>query len=275
MTGKCIHLEGRAVLALTGEDRLNFLEGLITRGIKHIGQDAWVYAGLLTPQGKYLHDFFLREESETLLLDCAESQAATLTRKLMMYRLRSKVDIAQTDRQVFAHLGVEDGPHVDPRLAAMGARSLDGDPTGTMADYNAHRLRLGVPDGPDDFLQDKTLWLETNADVLGGVDFDKGCYVGQEITARMRYRGKVRRRLIPIKATQPIPAHTPIHLGERQVGDTRSTIETTDGALGLANLRVEDLEKGPLRAGDVELSPWVPDWLAPAITPDESAAHGT
>ncbi|MGD1955894.1 MAG: YgfZ/GcvT domain-containing protein [Sphingomonadales bacterium] len=144
-----------------------------------------------------------------------------------------------------------------------------------MAEYNAHRLRLGVPDGPDDFLQDKTLWLETNADVLGGVDFDKGCYVGQEITARMRYRGKVRRRLIPIKATQPIPAHTPIHLGERQVGDTRSTIETTDGALGLANLRVEDLEKGPLRAGDVELSPWVPDWLAPAITPDESAAHGT
>ncbi|MGD1955895.1 MAG: hypothetical protein ACFBZ9_11800 [Sphingomonadales bacterium] len=123
MTGKCIHLEGRAVLALTGEDRLTFLEGLITRGIKHIGQNAWVYAGLLTPQGKYLHDFFLREESETLLLDCAESQAATLTRKLMMYRLRSKVDIAQTDRQVFAHLGVEDGPHVDPRLAAMGARS--------------------------------------------------------------------------------------------------------------------------------------------------------
>jgi hypothetical protein len=110
-------------------------------------------------------------------------------------------------------------------------------------------------------VQEKTLWLESNADCLEGVDFQKGCYVGQELTARMRYRGKVRRRLIPIEADADIPANTPILLGEREIGSTRSVF----GSKGIANLKVEDLEKGPLTAGGVAVSAWLPDWLRPTV----------
>ncbi|MEO0412014.1 MAG: folate-binding protein [Pseudomonadota bacterium] len=271
MSDRCIQLIDRRVLILSGEERKSFLQGLITNDVNKIAPERWLYAGLLTPQGKYLYDFFITEVDDALLLDCSEVHLTELKRKLMMYKLRSKVEISDSDNTIFAHL--DDTPEAwqDPRHPAMGSRRLDGTPTADIAAYLSHRLAHGIPDGPADFLQDKTLWLETNADLLNGVDFEKGCYVGQELTARMRYRGKVRRRLIPVQAKADIPPGTPIKFGEREIGDVRST----NGQKALANLKVEDISKAPLMAGDVSLTPWLPDWLeATVIKSQEEADNG-
>lgn len=268
MSDQTIQLTDRKTLVIAGEERKSFLQGLITNDVNKIAPQRWVYAGLLTPQGKYLFDFFMTEDGDTIVLDCAESQIEPLKRKLMLYKLRSKVTIDVGDHEIFAHLGDEAPAWQDPRSAHIGSRRFDGTANADMATYTAHRLSHGIPNGPEDFLQDKTLWLETNADLLNGVDFEKGCYVGQELTARMRYRGKVRRRLIPVKATSPIPANTPILLGEREIGDVRSSHQT----LALANLKVEDLEKSPLLANEVEITPWLPEWLAPVAAKAKAEA---
>lgn len=261
MTTASAKLSDRAVLRLSGPDWRTLLQGLITNDVEKIAANSWLYAALLTPQGKYLYDFFITLDGDDAVLDVHADHCTALQRKLMMYRLRSKVEISAPDDAIFAQWGGTYDAMADPRHAAMGTRTLSGDDTASLADYTAHRLGLGIPDGPSDFIQEKTLWLESNADCLNGVDFKKGCYVGQELTARMKYRGKVRRRLIPITSEHDIPANTPILLGEREIGDTRSTM----GAKGLANLRVEDLEKGPLMAGDVEITAWLPDWLRQAV----------
>ncbi|MEM7571006.1 MAG: folate-binding protein [Pseudomonadota bacterium] len=276
MSDRCIELTDRRVLVLSGEDRKTFLQGLITNDVEKITGETWLYAGLLTPQGKYLHDFFLTEEGESLLMDCAASQQEALVRKLTLYKLRSKVDITASDKTLFAHWSddatYDDDTWQDPRHPAMGKRTFSGTANAAMEDYETHRLDLGIPDGPRDFLQDKTLWLETNADLLNGVDFNKGCYVGQELTARMRYRGKVRRRLIRVRSDAAIPPATPIYLSEREIGDVR----TSAGNTALANLKVEDLEKGPLTAAGVAITPSPQDWLAPIIAAhkDKAEANG-
>lgn len=261
MTSVSAKLSDRATIKLSGPDWRSMLQGLITNDVEKIEADKWVYAALLTPQGKYLYDFFITLEGDDAVLDVFADDRGTLVRKLMMYRLRSNVEITPTDSAIFAHWGGTYTAFLDPRLEAMGARTFSGEESASEDDYKAHRLSLGIPGGPYDILQDKTLWLESNADCLNGVDFQKGCYVGQELTARMRYRGKVRRRLIPIEAQSDIPANTPIMLGEREIGATRSTL----GKKGIANLKVEDLEKGPLMAGDLEIKAWVPDWLRATV----------
>ncbi|MEM6682081.1 MAG: folate-binding protein [Pseudomonadota bacterium] len=261
MTSHSAKLSDRAVIRLSGPDWKAMLQGLITNTVDKIAPDSWLYAGLLSPQGKYLFDFFITRDGEDAVMDVAAEQRDTLVRKLMMYRLRSKVDITPTDDAIYAHWGETFDTHLDPRLPAMGQRRLQGEDTASAQDYKAHRIRLGIPDGPLDFIADKTLWLETNADLLNGVDFQKGCYVGQENTARMRYRGKVRRRLIPIQSDAPIPEHTPIMLGRKQAGDTRSS----SGTHALANLRVEDLNKEPFMVGDTEIKAWIPEWLKETV----------
>lgn len=261
MQASCARLTDRTLLRLSGADWRAFLQGLITNDVEHSRSGAWLYAGLLTPQGKYLYDFFLTLDGDDALLDIYEGHKDAMLRKLMMYRMRSKVEITPDETPLYAAWNTDDQAMADPRLPAMGTRAFAGEETANLEDYKAHRLALGIPDGPHDILQEKTLWLESNADLLHGVDFQKGCYVGQELTARMRYRGKVRRRLIPISSDSDIPAHTPIMLGERDIGETRST----HGKQGLANLRVEDLEKGPLLSGGIALKPWLPDWLLPTV----------
>jgi len=254
-------LSDRSVVRLSGPDWKSLLQGLITNDVEQVKDGAWLYAALLTPQGKYMFDFFITADGDDAVLDIFADQRDVFVRKLMMYRLRSKVEIVPTDDEIYAHWGDGQDHLLDPRLPALGARTLSGTETASLSDYKAHRIALGVPDGPYDFEAERTLWLETNADCLSGVDFEKGCYVGQELTARMRYRGKVRRRLIPIESNTDIPEHTPITLGDREIGDTRSAV----GPKGIANLRVEDLQKGPLMAGDVEIKPWLPDWLKSAV----------
>lgn len=184
----------RAVIRLSGEDVRGFLQGLVTNDVSG---DLPVWAGLLTPQGKALFDFIVWPDFENdghdLLIDCEAAQADALVRRLSIYRLRRPIRIERTDLAV--HWSVDGDTGVpDPRLAALGHRWIG--PADEPADgWLAHRLSLGVSEGVAELGQDKTLWLECKARAFNGVSFTKGCYVGQENTARMHHRSKVNRQL--------------------------------------------------------------------------------
>lgn len=184
-------LGDRAVIRLSGEDVRGFLQGLVTNDV--LGALP-VWAGLLTPQGKALFDFLLWADGADVLIDCEASQAEALAKRLAMYRLRRAITITRDDSLAVHWAPAGEAGVPDPRLAALGRRWI-APPDGAATGYHAHRLSLGVPEGVDELGQDKTLWLETNAGELNGVSFTKGCYVGQENTARMNYRQKVNRRL--------------------------------------------------------------------------------
>jgi tRNA-modifying protein YgfZ len=189
----------RAVIRLAGEDVRGFLQGLVTNDVAGALP---VYGGLLTPQGKALFDFIVWGDGDDILIDGEATQADALVRRLSMYRLRRPITIARDDA-LAVHWSRDGGGVPDPRNAALGHRWI-APPTVSASGWHAHRLSLGVPEGAAELGQDKTLWLETNARELNGVSFTKGCYTGQENTARMHHRGKVNRRLAVIDAqTEP------------------------------------------------------------------------
>jgi folate-binding protein YgfZ len=187
----------RAVIRLSGEDVHGFLQGLVTQDVRQVAPDAPRWSGLLSPQGKALFDFVLWAEGDDLLIDCEAAQAEALVRRLTLYRLRRPIAIAR-DPALAVHWSKAGEAGVpDPRLAALGRRWLAA-ADGCVEGWHAHRLSLGVPEGVADLGQDQILWLEVNAAELNGVSFTKGCYVGQENTARMNYRQKVNRRLVVV-----------------------------------------------------------------------------
>jgi folate-binding protein YgfZ len=203
-------LFSRAVVRLSpehGEDAAGFLQGLVTQDVTGALP---VWAGLLTPQGKVLFDFIVWPSGNDLLLDCEASAADALVRRLSLYRLRRKIAIG-VDRDVAVHwrAHIGDGASPDPRLAALGERWVapaDADDAESAdTEWKAHRLRLGVMEGRAELGDGQTLWLECNAVELNGVSFTKGCYVGQENTARMNWRQKVNRRLlvVPLASSDP------------------------------------------------------------------------
>ena len=189
-------LTDRAVIRLSGDGVSDFLQGLVTNDV---AGPLPVYAGLLTAQGKALFDFIVWADGEDLLIDCEATQADAMMRRLRMYRLRRSIaiDVDATQAVHWSPNGEQGVP--DPRNAALGQRWIA--PPGEPADgWHAHRLSLGVVEGVDELGSDASLWLETNAREQNGVSFTKGCYVGQENTARMNYRGKVNRRLAIVAA---------------------------------------------------------------------------
>ena len=278
-------LTDRALIRIAGEDARQFLQDLISNDIEKLGPATAIHAALLTPQGKYLHDFFAFEHATAILLDCEADRRDDLMRRLKRYRLRLKIDIEDNDElSAFALTGdgVREmaGPfaggivYADPRLAELGARAafpeggaaaLDAGGFQPMArdDYERLRIGQGVPDGSRDLVVEKALLLESGFEELAGVDFDKGCYVGQEVTARMKYRGLVRKRLLPVEIDGPAPEPgTAVVRGESTVGELRTSI----GGRGLALLRLEDVERAAagevrLSAGDARINPLKPDWL--------------
>ena len=189
-------LPHRALLRLCGTEVRGFLQGLVTVDM-HGVMPRW--GALLTPQGKALFDFFLWADADDILIDCERDQADALVKRLAMYRLRRPIVIARDDT-LAVHWSPEEPPHAaspDPRLAALGWRWL-AVPSQPANDWHASRLALGVTEGAAELGAGETLWLECNAAELNGVDFAKGCYVGQENTARMHYRAKVNRRLVVV-----------------------------------------------------------------------------
>ncbi len=231
-------LEDRGVLAVGGADRRAFLQGLVSNDVDKVGPDQARYAALLTAQGKYLHDFMMVEASETILLDTEALRLADLRRRLSVYRLRAKVAIdVRPGLAVAAVFGdgalealglpAETGAarafaagtaFVDPRLAALGARCIlpresarsaligAGLAEAGLTAYDDLRLSLGVPDGSRDLVLEKSILLEAGFDELNGVDWNKGCYIGQELTARTKYRGLIKRRLVPVAIDGPAPS---------------------------------------------------------------------
>ncbi len=194
-------LADRALLRLSGEDVRGFLQGLLTNDVAGALP---VWAGLLTPQGKALFDMIVWAEGDDVLLDVEREQRDAIARRLTMYRLRRAITIAPEDGLAVHWAHDADGQGADPRLPALGARWL-APPAPAASGWHAHRLSLGVAEGVADLGTGETLWLEANARELHGVSFTKGCYVGQENTARMHHRDKVRRRLVVAPADESDP----------------------------------------------------------------------
>ncbi|MBO6678467.1 MAG: folate-binding protein YgfZ [Parvibaculum sp.] len=275
-------LTERGVLRIGGAEARSFLQGLVTNNVDRADGTRLVYSALLTPQGKFLFDFFMAADpadKDAILLDCDGARTAELAKRLAMYKLRAKVEIEDRSEAmgvaVFWHEDgspMAEGPGLpDPRLAAMGRRAImakseiDGAiaASATSADEDAwdrHRISLGIGDAAKDFEPDRTFPLEVNLAELNGIDFQKGCFVGQEVTSRTKRRGSVRKRLLPVDVEGDMPAHgTPIKGGAREVG----TILSTDAEAGraLALVRLDLIRDSILEAGLSEIRPEIPGWL--------------
>jgi folate-binding protein YgfZ len=228
-------LADRTVIRLSGEDVRGFLQGLVTNDV---AGELPVWAGLLTPQGKCLADFLVWADGDELLIDCETEAMDDLVKRLTMYRLRSPITI-EPDRDLAVHWSPDGGEGVpDPRLAALGRRWLGtaGEPT---YGWLEHRLRLGVTEGMAELAD--LLWLECNAVELNGVSFTKGCFVGQENTARMNWRSKVNRRLFVVEGG----------------GDpARTRADYPDFGLSVVHARLDAIPEYAI----------IPDWLQPSIT---------
>jgi folate-binding protein YgfZ len=260
-------LPDRGVVSIAGADAVKFLQGLVSNDVAATARGP-VWAALLTPQGKWLADFFIVRDGDRLLLDCERAQASLLVQQLGRFRLRAKVAIADEsaawdvvvvwDAAAPAGLGGR-----DPRLPEAGWRVLR--PAGGVAgdadaaEYDLHRLRLGLPDGSRDLESGRTVLLEAGFDELNGVSWTKGCYMGQELTARTKYRGLVKRRLVPVVVEGPLPAAgTPALLDGAEAGAIRSGRE----GRALALLRIEAIRSArALACGAATLRPTIPAWM--------------
>jgi len=259
------HLPERSVLAVSGDDRVSFLNGLVSNDVALATPGRAMWAALLTPQGKYLADFFIYADGERLLLECEAGQRDMLAQRLSRFRLRAAVAIAPADLAVYA--GWDGAPPAagaavlapDPRLPDAGWRVLSAGALAANATFEAwdrHRLALGLPDGTRDLETEKTVLLEAGFDELNGISWTKGCYMGQELTARTRYRGLLKRRLLPVAADGDVPGHgTKVLGGGREVGEMRSG----RGRSGLALLRLDAIGEA-LTAGGQALRVDVPAW---------------
>ena len=262
------YLPSRGVVEVAGEDRVSFLQGLVSNDVTQAAQGRAVWTALLSPQGKWLTDFFVLAEGERLFLDCPRAHLAMLVTKLSRFRLRSRATLRDASDEWAVHAawgGVPEPPPgsisaPDPRLPEAGWRILSPRPLradASEADWDAHRIALGLPDAGD-LEPDKTLLLEAGFDELSGVSWNKGCYMGQELTARTRYRGLVKRRLVPVDVAGTLPAPgTPVFRDGLEVG----TLRSGRGAQALAMLRLDALEGGGLVCGEVVVTPRVPRWV--------------
>ena len=268
-------LSERGVVAAGGPDARKFLNDLITAEIGRADGGA-VYGGLLTPQGKILFDFIVFADGDRFLFDLRRNLVADFIRRLGFYRLRARVEIADLsgERSVLAAWGGASAPPVDglvaadPRLPALGFRAIVSKGAATAAghepageaDYHAHRIALGIPEGGKDFAFGEAYPHDADMDQLGGVDFDKGCYIGQEIVSRMEHRGTARRRFI-IAEGKALTAGAEILAGERAIG----TLGSTSGDVGLALVRLdrarEAMDGGvPITAAGVPVALTLPPW---------------
>lgn len=242
-------MSDRRILCLSGPDREDFLQGLITNDIARLDQGL-VYAALLTPQGKYLADFFLCQHGDTILLDVAESLGDDLMRRLNMYKLRAKVDITQSDLHL--HRGTGPGPEdalPDPRHADMGWRAYRTEPqSDDGSDWDSIRVAHCIPETGIELTPDSFI-LEAGFEMLNGVDFRKGCYVGQEVTARMKHKTELRKGLRRVTITGAVPVGTEITCN----GKTAGQVFTQSGGEAIAYLRL-DRAKSEMHAADATLT---------------------
>ncbi len=286
-------LSHRALISVQGEDHLSFLQGMISNDVRHLESGQAMWAAFLTPQGKFLHEFFAVPHDQSVLLECERERRADLITRLSRYRLRAKVTLAPDDTLV---VGVAWGEgasaalktaedlgavtrlgagvlYTDPRLLGAGVRwALPADHVGapleksgltaaSLANYDTHRMTLGLPDGSRDLEIEKALLLENGFAELHGVDFNKGCYIGQELTARTHYRALIKKRLMPVTIDGDAPAFgTSLTANGVDAGELRSV----SGNRGLALVKLEawrTASGGVLEAGSAKITPHLPAWM--------------
>jgi len=291
-----IQLKNRGLLFITGPDKVKYLQGLVSNDVEKVTRDKSVYAALLNPQGKFLYDFFIFEYGNSLILDCERDQLEGLQKRLFLYKLRADVTLAdQSEKwQVSALIGDTDtlkqkfprdlGSVIaygdglicaDPRLAEIGWRCIMpisdskkilvklGFSQAKPCVYDNLRLKLGLPDGNRDLIFEKSILLESGFSELNGVDWNKGCFIGQELTARTKYRGLIKKRLIPVSFNGPPPeAGTPIYSKDKNAGEVRSSLANDFGGIGLALIRLEALSNSAdLLSEGVTVTPSRPHWM--------------
>ncbi|WP_299175579.1 folate-binding protein [uncultured Brevundimonas sp.] len=234
-------LSSRALISVTGEEARPFLHNLLTQDVETLKDGELRFGALLSPPGRLLFDLFILGDGDGVLLDVAADRRDALVQRLSMYKLRAKVQVATDDRPVFAAWPqTSEGFIPDPRTPLMGGR-LYGEATADVAeaDYDAHRLSVGVPDPTADAPQDKTYPIEADFDLLNGIDFQKGCFVGQETTSRMKRRGSIKNRMMPLDFDGPPPAFgAEVLKGELRAGEVLSG---HDGS-AMALLRVDRID---------------------------------
>ena len=272
-------LKNRRLVSIAGEDAGAFLHGLVTCDVEHLKPGEIAFGALLSPQGKILFDFFILASTSGFILDVDAAMATDLQKRLMFYRLRAKVEIDPMDERtsVFAVSAEKDQPDtsamiadgviaVDPRHAGMGERAyLRRMPpeaqSGTIEDFHQKRIALGMPEGGADFTFGNAFPHEALMDQFKGVDFAKGCYVGQEVVSRMQHRGTARKRIIKVASDKALPdAGCEIIIGGKTVGE----ITSTSGKNGLAMVRLDRAapqQNGePALAGSQAVSLAIQDW---------------
>jgi folate-binding protein YgfZ len=292
-------LSNRGYLMISGEDKIPFLQGILTNDVSKVSDDTSLYTLLLTPQGRYNYDLFISKVQEDWVIEGDLDRLQALLDRLNTYKLRSKVSLKlDSDHNVLAlwtphglehkvsddliaeslNLPAKEGAtqttnlwtaFIDPRLSSLGARlRIHRDHMGKLsdclgmelvdeADYVYHRLTYGVPESASELDLEKSIPLECGMDELNAISWDKGCYVGQELTARTRYRGLVRKRLFPFVLTGSINPEDPILLGDKEVGSWYTV--SRDRGLGL--LRLEALNTDPLTCGGIIVLPHTPFWM--------------
>jgi len=277
-------LPDRGVVKVAGDDARRFLNGLATNDIGKVSPQQARFAALLTPQGKIIVDFIVAEAPEAdgsgFFLDCPRALAAALVDKLNFYKLRAKV-LAENLSEVLGVMAVWDGKgdseyglcYADPRLAALGMRVMlpqhlaaeaAADLGAKLVEaeaYEAHRIALGVPRGGADFIYGDTFPHEADMDQLCGVDFDKGCYVGQEVVSRVEHRSSARSRIVPVAYDYAPLSGLPVMAGEKEIGTLLSAVS----GHGLAMIRLDRLADAqaaalPITCGNLPIRVVKPEW---------------
>ncbi len=260
MTTRIARLDSRALIRVSGPDAKPFLHNLLTQDVETLAEGELRFGALLSPPGRLLFDLFLIGEADGVLLDVAADRRDALLQRLSMYKLRARVVVEADDRPVFASWpDVADGFTADPRAPGLGGRRYGGQVAAEAAeaDWQAHRLAVGVPDPTADAPSDKTYPIEADFDLLDGIDFRKGCFVGQETTSRMKRRGSIKNRMLPLAFDGPSPPFgAEVLNGDRRAGEVLSGM---DGA-AMALLRLDRLE-GALTVDGRPVEVRWPDWM--------------
>ncbi len=271
-TPSYVRLRSRAVIALGGADWRDFLHNLISQNVETLAVGEIRFGALLTPQGKVLYDLFVIGREDGCWLDVAAEHRDAILQRLMIYRLRAKVTIAPDEAEIAVLFGEGEAPGdgwlADPRLSELGWRGYGlpaprGAAEGDQADYAAFARSLGVP-GPADWGIEQTYPIEANFDLLNGIDFKKGCFVGQETTSRMKRRGTVKTRFLPLAFDGALPAPgAEVLAGELRAGQVLSG---ADG-LAMASLRLDRIEGADLTVDGRPVQVVRPDWFERALKP--------
>lgn len=236
-------LENRGLLLLQGEDVRPFLQGLITNDIEKLSPEKSLYAAMLTPQGKFLYDFFLYAFEGGVLLEYYQPKAAEILKKLTMYRLRSKVQFTPLEGYCVVSAWGDVTGLADPRDARMGIRYVTNQPpenTVSAVEYHARRIGFTIPEMPDDLVSEESFPLPCNMEEINAIDYKKGCYVGQEVTARSKYRGNIRKKIYTLQFKGEVPRKgEAIRLEDKMVGIMLSSVEN----IGLAQLDIDMASK--------------------------------